>query len=211
MHPGGGPGRRGRAGGFTMVEVLIALLVGAVAIAGMYEAFTMLQKWWISAGVKADQRQNARAGLETVARDLEMAGYQTTNYGDVNKTGLAITLASAQEIEVDQQRPDNSTITSALPVYTPRLVYYHLATDMRSGRQNLYRQIRTQPGLAAPDEIVAQNVSAFVLGYYDEDNAPIAGLPPHTAGGSAAYTAGVAVPAGSPLREIGRASCRERV
>ena len=39
-----------------------------------------------------------------------MAGYQTTNYGDLNKTGIAITLASAHEIEMDQQRPDNATI-----------------------------------------------------------------------------------------------------
>ncbi len=46
-------------------------------------------------------------------------------------------------------------------------MYYHLATDMRSGRQNLYRQIRTQPGLPAPDEIVAENVSDFTLAYLD--------------------------------------------
>jgi prepilin-type N-terminal cleavage/methylation domain-containing protein len=199
----GSPSVRG-GDGFTMVEVLLALLVGAIVIAGMYEGFTTLQKWWIAAGVRSDQRQNARAGLETVTRDLEMAGYQTTNYGDVNKTGIAITLASANEIEVDQQRPDSATIGQAQPVYQPRLVYYHLATDTRSGRQNLYRQIRTQPGLAAPDELVAENVSDFALTYFDKENVPVPGLPPHTASGSAAYSAGVAVPAGSPLRAIRR-------
>ena len=94
-------------------------------------------------------RQNARAGLETLTRDIEMAGYQTTSYGDLNKTGLAITLARPHEIEMDQQRVEhtNGTVDWANPVYEPKLVYYHLATDMRTGRQNLYRQIRTQPGL----------------------------------------------------------------
>lgn len=156
--------------GFTFVEILIALTVGAIVIAGMYQGFNTLHKWWISAGIRSDMRQNARAGLETVTRDLEMAGYKTTPYGDINKTGLAITIASTHEIEMDQQRPDSTTIGEAIPVYEPRLVYYHLATDMRTGRQNLYRQIRSQPGLPAPDELVAENVATFTLGYLDKEN-----------------------------------------
>ena len=120
-------------------------------------------------------RQNARAGLETLTRDIEMAGYQTTSYGDLNKTGLAITLAADHEIEMDQQRVEhtNGTIDWANPVYEPKLVYYHLATDMRTGRQNLYRQIRTQPGLRSTDEIVAENISDFTLAYLDKNNKPV--------------------------------------
>ena len=193
-----------RQGGFTFVEILLALLVGAIVVVGMYQAFNILHKNWIAIGVTSEQRQSARAGLETVTRDLEMAGYQTTNYGDSNKTGIAITLAGTHEIEVDQQRPDNATLSSATPVYVPRLVYYHLATDMKTGRQNLYRQIRTQPRLPSPDEIVAENISVFSLAYYTKDNQPVPGLPPATAAGSAAYTAGAAVPANSPLRAIRR-------
>ncbi|MHB8835771.1 MAG: prepilin-type N-terminal cleavage/methylation domain-containing protein [Candidatus Methylomirabilia bacterium] len=153
--------------GFTFVEIMIALTVGAIVIAGMYQGFNILHKWWISAGIRSDMRQNARAGLETLSRDIEMAGYQTTNYGDVNKTGLAITLASTHELEMDQQRLD---MTLPNQVYEPRIVYYHLATDMRTNRQNLYRQIRAQPGVPTPDEIVAENVSVFILGYLDKDN-----------------------------------------
>ncbi len=196
--------KRGGESGFTLVEIVIALLIGAVAVAGLYQSFNMLHKWWIAAGVQSDQRQNARVGLEAVTRDLEMAGYQTTGYGDPHKIGLAITFASAREIEVDQQRPDSDTITSANPVYRPRLVYYHVATDMRTGRQHLYRQIRTQPGVPTPDELVAENVSRFSLAYFDEDGADVPGLPPVAPNGSAAYSPGVAVPANSPLRAIRR-------
>ena len=162
------PGKGER--GFTFVEILLALAVGAIVIVGMYQAFNTLHKWWIATGIRSDMRQNARAGLETLTRDLEMAGYQTSTYDDVNKIGLAITLASTNEIEMDQQRLDSTTSTPANPVYEPRLVYYHLATDMRTGRQNLYRQIRTKPGQPTPDEIVAENVSAFILGFLDKDN-----------------------------------------
>jgi hypothetical protein len=126
-------------------------------------------------------RQNARAGLETLTRDIEMAGYQTTSYGDPNKTGLAITLATEHEIEMDQQRVEHTSgsVDWANPVYEPKLVYYHLATDMRTGRQNLYRQIRTQPGLRSTDEIVAENISNFTLTYLDKNTSR--GLPvPHS-------------------------------
>ena len=76
---------------------------------------------------------------------------------------------------MDQQRVEhtNGTVDWANPVYEPKLVYYHLATDMRTGRQNLYRQIRTQPGLRSTDEIVAENVSNFTLAYLDKDNNPV--------------------------------------
>jgi type IV pilus assembly protein PilW len=195
---------RQRQRGFTIVEVMISLAIGAIVVAGMYQAFNTIHKWWIASGVTAEQRQSARAGLETVTRDLEMAGYQTSNYGDPSKGGVAITFAAAHEIEVDQQRPRSDTILSGAVVYEPRLVYYHLATDMRTGRQNLYRQIRTQPGLSSPDQIVAENVSDFTLAYFDRDNRAVAGLPPAAAGGSAAYSVGVAVPATSPLRAIRR-------
>ena len=167
-------------GGFSLVEILVALLVGAIVIVGMYQGYNTLHKWLISDNIRSDMRQNARSGLETLTRDIEMAGYQTTSYGDLNKTGLAITLASDHEIEMDQQRVEhtNGSVDWANPVYEPKLVYYHLATDMRTGRQNLYRQIRTQPGLRSTDEIVAENISNFALTYWDKDNNPVDCLSP---------------------------------
>ena len=36
---------------------------------------------------------------------------------------------------------EGGTIDWANPAYQPRLVYYHLATDVRTGRQNLYRKL----------------------------------------------------------------------
>ena len=133
--------------GFTFVEIMLALAVGAIVIVGMYQAFNTLHKWWIATGVRSEMRQNARAGLETLTRDIEMAGYQTTSYGDVRTRPAWRSPSPPDEIEMDQQRPDNDATIGANPVYEPQLVYYHLATDMKTGRQNLYRQIRAQPGL----------------------------------------------------------------
>lgn len=203
-------------GGFTLVEIMLALAVGAIVIVGMYQAFNTLHKWWIADNVRSDMRQNARAGMETLTRDIEMAGYQTTNYGDVNKTGIAITLASAHEIEMDQQRPDSATIKNANPVFEPRLVYYHLATDLKTGRQNLYRQIRTQTGQSTPDELVAENVSDFTLAYQDKNNNPVDCLfttsnNPNYPLNNSQYTFNVARPGDADYCRVPVSPCTTRV
>jgi len=144
--------RHSREDGFTLLEITIATAVVAVVAMLMYSVVGSLYKSWVSEGLTADMRQNARAALDTVTRDLEMAGFQATMYGDLNKSNLAITLAAVDEIEFDEQQLNMDDGS-----YQPRMFYYHLATDATTGRQNLYRQIRTQPSLAAPDEIIAEN------------------------------------------------------
>ena len=154
--------------GVTLVEIVIALLVSSIVIVGMYQSFTNIQKWWMTVSAKSDMSQNARAGLETFTRDLEMVGYHSTQYGDTSgaKTGLSITWAAPNWIEMDQQRPDPTTIGSATPDFAPAVVYYHTATDAGTGKQNLYRQIRTEPGLPAADELVAEDIAEFTLSYF---------------------------------------------
>lgn len=157
----------GTQDGFSLVEVMITLVISSILVVGMYQSFNTMQRWWKTVSSKSDMSQNARAGLETFTRDIEMAGYQTTKYGDSNKLGLAVTLADTNRIEVDQQRLDIAAGT-----YVPRLVYYRLATDANTGHQNLYRQIRTTPGVPTTDQIVAENVATFSLSYYGCNQLP---------------------------------------
>jgi prepilin-type N-terminal cleavage/methylation domain-containing protein len=155
-----------REDGFTLVEIMVALMVAALVLAGMYQSFNKIQQWWVDAGARSDASQNLRGGLETITRDLEMTGFHATNYGDAKKIGLSVTLAEEHRIEVDQQRLDIANGT-----YEPRIVYYHLTTDVTTQRQNLYRQIRTEPGLPSTDELVAENIQDFKLEYFGMNTA----------------------------------------
>ncbi|MFC1656950.1 hypothetical protein ACFL2P_00045 [Candidatus Moduliflexota bacterium] len=159
-------------GGFTLVEVAFTLGIMVVVALLMYGIIGSLYKSWVSEGLRSDMRQNVRIALDTVTRDLEMAGFQTSTYGDQHKGNLAITLAAVDEIEFDEQRLNISDGN-----YEPRMFYYHLATDAATGRKNLYRQFRIQPGLASADEIIAENISAISISYFDEDDTAVTGLP----------------------------------
>ena len=66
---------RGRARGFTLVEVLFAVFVGVVLMAAAYVAMTSGQQ--SSAGVerKVAAQQDARAALQIMGLELSMASY----------------------------------------------------------------------------------------------------------------------------------------
>lgn len=200
------PGTRtaGQAG-FTLVETMVTLVITTIVVVGIYAMFNTMHKWSITTGIKSEAQQNARIGLETFTRDLEMAGYQTTNYGDASaaKSNLAITLAETNAIEMDQQRMMIAGNNLTTATYEPRLVYYHTATDATTGKTNLYRQVRSEPGLPRPDELVAENVTAFTLTYLDKDNNPVTSLTDTY--NSSHYTRGVARPTpNDPLKSIRR-------
>jgi prepilin-type N-terminal cleavage/methylation domain-containing protein len=67
-----------RAGGFTLVELIFALFIGALLVAAIY--FTMIWGQKSSAGVerKVAAQQDVRAALEIMAMEIGMASYNPT-------------------------------------------------------------------------------------------------------------------------------------
>jgi len=155
-----------------MIEVVVVVAITGIAVAFLYNVFNSLYRSYRCESLEAGMRQNARVALDTVVRDVNMAGYHITRYGDDNKADLAVTRAETDRIEFDLHRLDIDTNT-----YESKMIYYHLATDVSTGKQNLYRQVRDKPGLPAPDELVAENVTSFALSYFDEEGSALTALP----------------------------------
>jgi prepilin-type N-terminal cleavage/methylation domain-containing protein len=66
-------GRRQK--GFSLIEMLIALVIGAIIIAGVYRTFTTQQKTFTVQEQVSEAQQNARAVMDLMARDIRMAGF----------------------------------------------------------------------------------------------------------------------------------------
>jgi prepilin-type N-terminal cleavage/methylation domain-containing protein len=158
--------------GYTMIEVVVVVAITGIAVAFLYNVFNSLYRSYRCESLEAGMRQNARVALDTVVRDINMAGYHITRYGDDNKADLAVTRAETDKIEFDLHRLDIDTNT-----YESKMIYYHLATDVSTGKQNLYRQVRDKPGLPAPDELVAENMTGFSLAYFDGEGNALTTLP----------------------------------
>lgn len=73
------PGR----GGFTLVELMIAMALGLIVLGAMYGVFTSQSKHFSNQEQIVEMQQNARMAIEIISREIRMAGYnpqQTTGH-----------------------------------------------------------------------------------------------------------------------------------
>lgn len=80
--------------GFSLIELLVAMAVAAILLAGIYKAFNSQMKTHVAQQAVADMQQGLRASMFLMDKDIRMAGY--------NPTGLApaqITTADNNLIE----------------------------------------------------------------------------------------------------------------
>jgi len=65
----------GKEKGFTLVELLVAMAISGIVVAAVYTAFVTQQKSYTVQNQVAETQQNARVGLDLIAREVRMAGY----------------------------------------------------------------------------------------------------------------------------------------
>ncbi len=74
--------------GFTLVELMIAMLISGIVIASIYTAFRSQQRSYLAQEQVGEMQQNIRAGAGLMISEIRMAGYDpglTGNYG-INAT-----------------------------------------------------------------------------------------------------------------------------
>ncbi len=86
---------RGRRAGFSLIEMMIALLVGAMLIAITYNVLVSQKKASRAQNESINAQQNARIALETLERELRLAGL---NIDDFNGQPVIIDAAPYQII-----------------------------------------------------------------------------------------------------------------
>ena len=61
--------------GFTLVELMVALAIGAIAVAAGYELFINSHRSYVTQTQLSSTQQSARIAMELIARDLRTAGF----------------------------------------------------------------------------------------------------------------------------------------
>lgn len=61
--------------GVTLIELLIAMLISAILIAGIYRTFIHQQKNYATQEQVADMQQNVRVAINRMMREIRMAGF----------------------------------------------------------------------------------------------------------------------------------------
>ncbi len=198
-----GAGRKAAAAvyrrGFTLLELLIAMVVGLVVLGAVYAVFTLQNTQFSNQESQTEMQQNARIAIEMMTREISLAGYRdiTVTMTDADCSGsggalpncsgatpwasgycLGIMTAAADSIKFTLDITDsagtnntpNGTVCNANEIIT-----YDLYTP-GGGVQSLGRKSSE----SATRQQVVENIEALPFQYYNsagtELSQPVADL-----------------------------------
>ena len=104
------------SGGFTLVELLVAMAIASILLAAVVSLFMSLNKSYTRQNAAADAQQVVRAGVDYMAQSIRLAGLdpdQTGGFGITLATDTSITFAA--DLNLSGNSPETGeTITYSL-------------------------------------------------------------------------------------------------
>ena len=151
--------KNNRASGFTLMELLVSMSIGLVVLAALAKTFTVQSRQNTAEEQVAQMQGNARAALDLMVREIQMAKYNPA--GTAFSSAYGVTY-SASQLEVKADMDGNGTISTSSGSVED-IIYARDAA-------NNYITRKLGSGTA---EIVADNITAFTFAYYDANGSAV--------------------------------------
>ena len=146
--------------GFTLMELMIALVVSLLALGAIYSTFQSQHKSYQVQQETADMHQNIRAAMYYMTREIRMTGCDPFNTGNfIFASGTS--MANANEIQFVEDTGDGSGGAPDGTLNNDETIQYKLSNG------NL---IRNTP--ITGDQVVAQHIDALDFVYLDGASPP---------------------------------------
>ena len=141
--------------GFTLIEMMVAIALGMIVIAGATGTFTAQTRQNAAEEQISQMNQNVRGALDMIIRDLMQAGYKAPGGG---VTGVTY---STSQLLIQADLNANGSIDTS----STSLEYIVYIFD--SANQRITRQL----GTAGSAEVLAENITACTFSYKDASDA----------------------------------------
>jgi type IV pilus assembly protein PilW len=142
--------------GITLIELLVALVICGMVVAGIYRVFVAQSKAYTVQDQVVEVQQSVRSAMEILLRDLRMAGFDDDN---INST-ITITNPIAGPL-------NDHSITVTYEYYdkvTPQFQKHTVAYWRDAASSRLIRQL-TVNDVARPEETLLENVNELNFTY----------------------------------------------
>jgi type IV pilus assembly protein PilW len=148
---------KNKSNGFTLVEVLIAMLIGGVVLAAVMVSFQSQHNVYLAQDEVVVMQQNARVALDMLVRDIRSVGH------DPNNLGAGITVAGANNLVFTR---DDGADPAALETISYSL-YDAFANSDPPGNDGLEDDLARNTG--GGRQAVAENIRELEFRYLDEN------------------------------------------
>lgn len=155
--------------GFTLIEVLVAMLISGIVLATVYSAFQAQQDSYVAQDQVVEMQQNLRAAISLMTKELRMAGYDPSN-----SAGAGITAADVNGITftlvADDDGNDNDsdgTVDEADELKTISYDLYDTGVDNDADLDDIGRQV------GATKRAIAENIEAMAFIYTLDDGTQV--------------------------------------
>ena len=130
-----------RNSGFTLAELLVSIVIGAISIAAAFASYNYFNKSYKSVSQKAAINSSARDALTVIARDLRNAGYIDINFTRDSRPETKL-------INLRQKSLDNLDELAVWYTTAPNdrmRVYYRPMKYQNSNKMYLAREVVMNP------------------------------------------------------------------
>ena len=157
---------------FTLVEVLVAVVIGVISILAAFSSYNYFNKSYKSVSQKSAINSSAREALTVIARDLRNAGHIDINYTRVSRPEIKL-------IQLRQKYPGAGNMDSLAMWYTPSptdrmRIYYRPMKYKNSNKMYLAREVVMNPEQSSGKKVYGNvefvpNIVDFQVVFRDKD------------------------------------------
>ena len=154
--------------GFTLVELMVALVISSIIVTGIYSAYTSQQRINQAQDQIVEIQQTLRAGLDMIARELRMAGFDPDGNEDVgfkatdiddNSSTNATSVTFTMRVDGDGRDNDNDGERDEEDEYTNTgsgdvtQISYFLRDAYNDGTIDLVRKVDSGSSIALIENV----------------------------------------------------------